>query len=214
MQTSHIQEELVREIVNKYMNTGKISNQLIIPVRVSNHHIHLSQADLETLFGEGYELHPLKELSQKGFYAAKETLMLAGPKDVIKKVRVLGPLRKDTQIEILASDGPKLGIVPPLRISGVLAPAPALTLIGPKGIVVNNMGVMVAWRHIHIDSREAADLHIRESDLMQVKTMGDRAVILSNVKIRAGKFNTELHIDVDEANAAGIKDGDQVEVLL
>lgn len=214
MQTVLSQEELVRGIVSSYMVPTKMSSQIFIPTGVSNRHIHLSRADLETLFGAGYELHPWKDLSQKGYYAAEETLVLAGPKGAISKVRVLGPLRKETQIEILAFDGPVLGIMPPLRDSGVFGPSPALTLIGPKGSVTNNTGVMVAWRHIHINSREAADLHIRDGDLVQVKTAGDRGMILCNVKIRVGEFNTEFHIDVDEANAGGIKNGAQVQILL
>jgi len=213
MQAAFSQEELVREIVSKYLKKREPYDDILITVGVANRHVHLCCADLETLFGVGYKLHPMRELSQKGFYAAEETLVLAGPKGAIKRVRVLGPLRKETQIEVLASDGPVLGISPPLQASGTSTPSPALTLIGPKGSVIKNTGVMVAWRHIHVPPQEAADWGVKDGDLVQVKTAGDRGVTMNNVRIRVGEFNTELHIDLDEANAAGIKNGEYVEVL-
>jgi putative phosphotransacetylase len=214
MQTDLNQELIVREIVRAIIEKKNNSNGIFIPVAVSNRHVHLSQADLEKLFGKGYQLHPWKELSEKGFYAAEETVVLAGPKGALNKVRVLGPVRRETQIELLLSDSHVLGIVPQIRDSGTVAPSQELTIVGPKGTVTNNTGIMAAWRHIHIDTQKARDLGLNDGDEVQVKTSGDRALILSRVRIRCGNIaNTMLHIDVDEANAACLKTGDKVQLL-
>lgn len=188
---------------------------LAIPVGVSNRHVHLCRKDMDKLFGEGRELTKYRDLSQKGFFAAQETVTLAGPKGAISKVRLLGPLRKDTQIELLASDRFILGIEPPVRESGIQAVAPTITIVGPKGTVINNMGGMVAWRHIHMNTEEARLLGLMDGDEVKVQTQGDRKVIFSNVKIRTSEFvHTELHLDSDEANAAGLASGDIVRIMM
>lgn len=215
MQTVLNKDLIIKEIVSAILEKENNSNELLIPVAISNHHIHLSQADLETLFGEGYELHPWKELSEKGFFAAKEKVIVAGPKGALGGIRVLGPIRKQTQVELLLSDSRKLGIVPPIRLSGTGASSQPLTIIGPQGTIVNDTGVMAAWRHLHIGTQMAHDLGINDGDEVQVQTSGDRALILSRVIIRAGNIvNTVLHVDVDEANAAGLKNGDKVKLLI
>ena len=188
---------------------------LDIPVGVSNRHVHLCREDMDILFGPGSELTVYRELSQKGFFAANETVVVAGPKGAISRVRLLGPLRKTTQVELLASDANVLGLVPPLRDSGVLGPSPMLTIVGPKGTVLNNTGIMTAWRHIHMQTQEGERLGLRDGDLVRVRTRGNRSVIFNNVRIRLGDaISTELHIDTDEANAAGLKTGDIVRILL
>ncbi len=188
---------------------------LYIPVGVSNRHVHLCREDMDILFGPGYEMKVYRELSQKGFFAAQETVVVAGPKGAISKVRLLGPLRSATQIELLASDRSILGIDAPLRDSGVLGTSPLLTIIGPKGTVLNHTGAMTAWRHIHMQTLDAQRLGLREGDLVKVESQGNRGVVFTNVRIRLGdEIHTELHLDIDEANAADIKNGQMVKIIL
>ena len=212
-------ETMIREMVEKAMKTQdtpvRREDLLTIPVGVSNRHVHLCRADMDILFGKGYEMQPMKELSQKGFYAARETVVIAGPKGAISGVRLLGPLRSHTQVELLASDTRKLGIKADIRDSGSLAESPLITIIGPKGTVLNNSGTMIAWRHIHMNTAEAKLMDIKDGDYVKVQAVGDRGGIFDRVKIRLGeKMNTELHLDVDEANAANLKNGDLVKIIL
>lgn len=218
-----VTEKLIQEIVknimqgnqNKALSGNSNDDLLLIPVGVSNRHVHLSRKDMDVLFGEGSELTEYRELTQKGYFAAKETVTIVGPKGAISKVRLLGPLRNETQIEVLASDRFALGIEPPVRESGSPTMAPTITIVGPKGTVINNMGGMIAWRHIHMNTSESKLLGINDGDFVKVKTQGEREIIFSNVKIRIGEaFRTELHLDSDEANAANIKNGDLVKIIL
>lgn len=211
-------QEIVSNILQDHQNnqfSRNINDDLLrIPVGVSNRHVHLCRKDMDVLFGEGSELTEDRELTQKGYFAAKETVTVVGPKGAINKVRLLGPLRSDTQIEVLASDRFTLGIEPPVRESGSPTVAPTITIVGPKGTVINNMGGMVAWRHIHMNAYEAKLLGFKDGDYVKVQTQGDREIIFSNVKIRIGEaFRTELHLDSDEANAASIKNGDLLKII-
>ncbi|WP_250645162.1 phosphate propanoyltransferase [Candidatus Formimonas warabiya] len=209
------QAVIVREIVRKVLEKQNQKNPVWIPVGISNRHVHLSEQDVETLFGKGHQLHVGRELSQPGYYAAEETVTLVGPKGVLSKVRVLGPPRPHTQVEILLSDGYTLGIQPPIQESGLVAGTPCLTIVGPQGAVTQCRGVMAAWRHIHMNSRQARVLGIQDGDFVKVQTQGDRSVTLHQVKVRVDeKFVTEVHLDVEEGNAAGLKNGDQVELFL
>jgi putative phosphotransacetylase len=188
---------------------------LRIPVGVSNRHVHLCREDIDILFGPNYEMQVYRELSQKGFFAAKETVVIAGPKGAIPNVRLLGPLRSATQIELLVSDRHILGIDPPVRDSGSIGESPLLTIIGPCGTVLNNTGVIAAWRHIHMQSEEAKFLRLKDMDMVRVIYDGLRGGIFHNVRIRTGdEIRTELHLDTDEANAAGLKTGDLVTIML
>ncbi len=204
-------EEIVTRVVSGYLGQRPAGSEdkssLQIPVGISNRHVHLCRRDIDILFGEGYEMQVQRDLSQKGYFAAKETLVIAGPKGAIARVRILGPLRAHTQVELLASDCPGLGIEVRYGNSGELAPGPQLTLIGPKGTVVNQEGIMIALRHIHMQTEHAKNLGLKDGDQISVKTHGERALVFSNVKIRTGEFNTELHLDMDEANACGVKNG-------
>ena len=176
-----------------------------IPVGISNRHIHLSQADLETLFGPGYELTKIKDLKQPGQFACKETLTLCGPKGALEKVRVLGPLRKQTQIEVLLGDSFKLGIKPPTRMSGDLAGTPGCTIVGPAGTVVLSEGCIVAQRHIHMTAAEAAAYGVANGQIVSMEFDGPRGGVLANVAIRAGEGHAlECHVDTEEANALAI----------
>ncbi|MCB8817787.1 phosphate propanoyltransferase [Desulfosporosinus shakirovi] len=173
-----------------------------IPVGISNRHIHLSQVDLETLFGAGYQLTKTKDLSQPRQYACKETLILAGPKGTIEKVRILGPARKETQVEILLADCFKLGITAPVRSSGDLQGTPGITLIGPKGSILLSKGVLIAQRHIHMTLDDAHNFGVTDGELVTIQIDGLRGGTYSNVLIRANNTSAlEFHIDTEEANA-------------
>lgn len=183
-----------------------------IRVGVSARHCHLSVADLETLFGPGAQLTPDFDLSQPGQFAAKERVVLAGPRGAIARVRVLGPTRKSTQVEISATDAITLGVRPPVRESGDHHETPGLTLIGPKGTVTLGSGLMVAKRHIHMQPEDAQRMGVTNGETVWVAcAKGDRPLIFGGVVIRVSKsYRLEFHIDTDEANAAAIQSGETV----
>lgn len=185
-----------------------------VPVGISNRHIHLSQEHLEVLFGPGYELTVKKDLSQTGQYAAEETLIIEGPKSSMKNVRILGPVRKETQVEISRTDAFGLGLKPPVRDSGFLEDSPGLKLIGPKGEVELDKGVIIAQRHIHMNEADAEAFGVKDKDIVSVRVGGERGLIFDNVLVRVrGDFVLEMHIDTDEANAAMLNNGQMVEVF-
>ncbi len=185
-----------------------------VPVGISNRHIHLSQFDLKILFGEGYELTILKDLSQPGQYAAEEVVTIVGPKGKIEKVRILGPVRKFTQIEVSRTDSFILGVMPPVRDSGFLQDTPGLKVIGPKGEVNLENGTILAARHIHFHTNDAVKFGVKDQDRLRVFVEGERGVIFENVLARVSKsYALEFHLDTDEANAAGLKNGDLLEVV-
>lgn len=195
---------------------------LPIPVGVSNRHFHISQADLEKLFGPGYQLSKLRDISQKGQYAAHETLTVVGPKGKIENLRIVGPARGKTQLEISRSDAIALGLDPPVRYSGDLSGTPGVKLIGANGELVLSEGVIIPQRHIHMSPEDAKAFGVKDRDRvivapMVVPTGGsarqteDRTVIFDNVLIRVHEsFILDFHIDTDEANAAGLRNGDKV----
>jgi putative phosphotransacetylase len=191
-----------------------VAPDLTIPVGVSNRHIHLSPEDVERLFGQGYELTPLKNLSQPGQFAAKEQLTLVGPEGIIHGVRVLGPARGASQVEISKTDGFQLGIHPPVRLSGSIEGTPGITLIGPKGFATLAKGVIIAKSHVHMSPEEAETFQVQDGDSLILQAMGDRPVIFPDVIVRVHpNFVLDFHIDLDEANAAALKTGDTVKVL-
>ena len=186
----------------------------IIPVGISNRHLHLSQDDLDTLFGKGYELTPIKDLSQPGQYASKETLTICGPKGAIEKVRVLGPVRGKTQVEILNGDSYKLGVFAPERQSGDLDGTPGITIIGPKGSVIKTEGLIVAQRHIHMTLQDAIDYGVYDGQIVKIKVESKRGGIFENVLIRANNNSAlECHLDTDEGNAMGIDSSTIVKII-
>lgn len=185
-----------------------------VSVGVSGRHIHLSQADLESLFGAGYELTPIKDLSQPGQFAAKETVTLVGPKGVIERVRVLGPVRAQTQVEVLAGDTYKLGVPACVRMSGKLEGTPGVTLSGPHGTVALREGVIVAARHIHMTCAEAAERGLHDGEIVSIVAPGERGGRLDNVIVRANDSSAlDCHIDTEEANALQLKNGSEVEIV-
>ncbi len=190
------------------IKTGKV------PVGVSNRHIHVTQSDLETLFGKGYSLKDMKSLSQPGQFAAEECVIIAGPKGSIEKVRILGPVRPETQIEISMTDSYKLGVKGVVKNSGDISGTPGCVVIGPKGTVILDKGVIVAARHVHMSTSEASQMGLKDLDLVSLKTSGSRSVTFNNVLVRVSdKFALDFHIDTDEANGAGLRNGDMVEIV-
>ena len=185
---------------------------MIIPIEVSARHVHLCQTDFEALFGAGVKLTFRNKLSQPGTFAAQETVTLKTEKAEISGVRILGPLRSYTQIEISKSDARRLGINPPVRDSHELEleGTPGITLIGPIGRIDLGQGVIVPWRHIHMNPNEAIEAGVGEGNLVKIDINSDaRSVIFENVLIRvAPNYKLAMHIDTDEANAAGIENGE------
>ena len=214
--------DMIADIVSRVMAEQGIrpaasaSNNLV-PVGVSNRHIHLTQADVETLFGKGYQLTPMKDLSQPGQYACKEVLTIIGPSmRCIEKVRVLGPVRKATQVEISRTDAFVLKVKPPVRESGDIAGSAGVTIVGPKGLVTIKEGCIIANRHIHMSLDEAAAFGVKDGDYGDVEVIegAERPTTFHGVQIRAHKdFRLEMHIDTDDANAAGIGNGAKVKLI-
>ncbi|MDN3016934.1 phosphate propanoyltransferase [Paenibacillus sp. BSR1-1] len=200
--------------MKKANSANLIAKSPLIPVGVSNRHIHLSPKDVEALFGSSYQLTTLRELSQPGQFAAKEQVSLLGPKGIIQNVRILGPARGETQVEISISDGFQIGIHPPVRLSGSIEDTPGLTLIGPKGCVVLEKGVIIAKRHVHLSPDDAKDLNVEQGDRLLLETTGDRRIIFSDVIVRVNPgYCKDFHVDLDEGNAAGLKTGDLVKII-
>lgn len=200
-------ESTLREVLNEV-----ISDEVV--VGVSNRHIHLSQEDLEKLFGAGYKLSKMKDMKQPGQFAAKETVIIEGSKGKFEGVRILGPVRKETQVEISISDSFKLGVKPPIRESGKLDGTPGIKITGPRGSVIKERGVIVAGRHIHMPKYIADIRGYKDGEVVNVETFGERKMILYNVLLRVGSnMAKEIHIDMDEANAAGLKNNDYVKII-
>ncbi len=191
-----------------------MESTLKIPVALSNRHCHLRQADIETLFGPGHELSSMKPLSQPGQFAAAETVEVVGPKGSIPGVRVLGPARGDSQVELSVTDGFVLGVALPVRVSGDVESTPGGHLIGPRGAVRLDQGLIVAARHIHLEPAHAAAAELQDQQRVAVRALGKRGLIFEEVAIRiSDKFKTEMHLDTDEGNAAYVRPGDVVEII-
>lgn len=185
-----------------------------IPVGISNRHVHLAQQDVEALFGKGYTLTPLKPLRQPGQFAAEECVTIVGPKGSLKNVRVLGPTRPVTQLEVSRADCFTLGISAPVRESGQLEKAGDALLVGPKGHVDLHSQVICAWRHIHMSPQDARRLNVVNGQKVSVRSAGERQLTFDEVVVRVREdFALEFHIDTEEANAAGLRNGAQVTLV-
>lgn len=175
-----------------------------VKIGLSNKHLHLSAEHIEALFGAGHELTPTKPLVQPGQFACEEKVDIVGPKGTLKGVRVLGPARPETQVELAMTDARGLGIKAPVRESGKLEGTPGCKLIGPCGEVELDHGVMVALRHVHLNDEQAAEAGVKDGDWVSIKLGGERGLVFENVLVRAGaKHFAEVHLDTDEGNAAG-----------
>ena len=182
---------------------GAIRTDRPIPIGISPRHVHLTGADVEALFGPGCVLQPQIELSQPGQFAAVQRVTLIGPRSRIEAVRVLGPVRARTQVEISRTDEYALGIDAPIRVSGDLADTPGLVLEGPAGRVTLTRGAICAMRHIHMTPAEAEDFGLQDRDVVRVRVPGERELIFGDVVVRVrSDYRLDMHIDTDEANAA------------
>lgn len=185
-----------------------------LPIALSNRHVHLSQEDLDILFGEGYELTKMKDLSQPGQFACDEKIDVVGPKATIKGVRILGPVRPETQLEISVTDAFKLGVSPEVRNSGEIDNTPGGKLVGPKGEVEIDKGLIVAARHIHMHTSDGEKFGVKDKDMVKIKIDGPRGLEFGNVLVRVhDTYALEMHVDIEEGNAAGVKNGELVELI-
>ena len=201
-------ENIVRKTANEYANTGEVK------IGVSQRHIHLSREHLDILFGKGYELTKKKTLMGRE-YAAEECVTLVGPSlKAIEKVRVLGPVRKDTQVEISRTDTFVLKVSPPVRPSGEIEGSEKIVIVGPKGTVYLKQGVIIANRHIHLTPEYAEKHGIKDNEYVDVLIDSIKPTKFFDVQVRIrDDFNVEMHIDTDDANSAGIKNGDKVTII-
>lgn len=187
----------------------KRENKWLVRVGVSRAHVHLNKEHVEALFGQGKDLTVLRELGQAGEFAAKETVNVVGPKGVLQQVRIIGPARAKTQVELARTDTFVLGIDAPLRDSGDVENTPGAVLIGPKGVVVLEQGCIVAKSHVHLLSKDAEHLELANGDKISILIKGEKTVCYHDVKVRLVENGiTEFHMDTDEANAAFVDTGD------
>ena len=185
-----------------------------VKIGLSNKHVHLSQEDLETLFGPGYELTPSKPLVQPGQFAAEEKVDIVGPKRTLSGIRVLGPVRKETQVELPLTDARTIGIKAPVRESGKLEGTPGCKLVGPCGEVELDHGVIAALRHVHLNDEQAKEAGVKDGDWVSIKIEGERGLTFDHVLVRAGaKHEREVHLDTDEGNAAGCGPDTECEII-
>lgn len=192
----------------------QIVHRLTVEMEASGRHVHLSRAHVEALFGPGYQLNRVKDLSQPGQFACAERVTLEGPKGILQNVVVLGPERPESQVEISLTDGVALGIVPPVRLSGDIANTPGITLRHGDRCVVLNRGLIAAKRHIHMTPADAARFGVENGQSVRLQAFTARPVVFEDMEVRISpKFSTAVHIDYDEANACGFKKGDRGLIL-
>lgn len=194
--------QIIERIANEIVN--ELKEKLFIPVEASGRHIHLSRADADSLFGEGYQFTKVKDLSQPGQYACKERVTVTGPKGSIHNVIVLGPERKQSQMEVSLTDALALGIKAPVRQSGDTKGSPGITVTNGSRSMTLAEGIIVAKRHIHMTPEDAQKFNVEDGEIVKVKVSGSRPVIFEDTVVRVSKdFRTYMHIDYDEANACG-----------
>lgn len=199
----NVQVDTIVEAVVKQLKA-----KMMVEVEASGRHVHLCREDVEALFGKGYELTRIRELSQPGQFVCKERVSLTGPKGTIHNVVVLGPERNETQAEVSMTDSLILGIKPPVRLSGDIDGTPGITISSGDRMVVKEKGVIVAKRHMHITPEDAERLHVKDKESLKIKVFGKRPVIFADTIARVSKdFQTYVHIDYDEANACGFEKG-------
>ena len=204
-------QEMATILTEKILESVQHYENFRIPIGVSNRHVHVSRADLDRLYGKDYALTHKSELGQPGQFAANETVTLQGPKGTFEHVRILGPVRSQSQVEISKTDSFRLGVKAPIALSGHLQGTPGITLIGPRGTVDLPCGVIIATRHIHMPPAQAAARHLKDGQIVDVETFGERRGILGDVIIRVSDTaGLEMHIDVDEANACSLSNHDYV----
>ncbi|MEN6558194.1 MAG: phosphate propanoyltransferase [Thermoguttaceae bacterium] len=206
-------EQIVREVVLAQMGGPPGKPNLV--VSVSARHVHLADRDVETLFGAGHRLTVAKDLYQDGFFAAEETVMVVGPRRrMLPTVRILGPTRPESQVELAFTDGISLGIEMPIRASGDLQGSPGCVLVGPKGVVELKQGVIRAERHVHMGPADAAYYGVKDKDRMSLRVASNCGTTFENLLVRVGqRIKLEVHLDTDEGNACDIDHASSVELL-
>ncbi len=207
-------EKTIAEAVKKALDELASGDDKQIKIGVSNRHVHLSREDLDTLFGKGFELTKKKTLMGREF-ASEQLVTLVGPSlKTIENVRILGPVRKHTQVEISRTDTFVLKVSPPVRPSGDIKGSEKIVIVGPKGVVYLNEGVIIANRHIHLTPEYAEKHGIKDGDYVDVMVSSIKPTKFFDVQVRVrDDFNVEMHIDTDDANAAGLKNGDLVTII-
>ncbi len=212
-----MEADTIRQIVDEVMATltNEGTNELPgIQVGVSARHVHLSPSHVEILFGTGVELTSYKPLSQPEQFAANEMVTIVGPKGSIHNVRILGPARGKTQVEVTMTDALKLGVMPPVRNSGNLDGSAPVTIVGPKGSIYISEGLIIANRHVHMHPKDAKLYGVKDGDQISLKAFAERSVRFEYVLVRVSeKYRLDFHIDTDEANACLLKTGDKVKFL-
>lgn len=189
-----------------------VLGRIFVELEASGRHVHVTKEQAQILFG--HSLTPSRPLSQPGQYLANERVTVMGPKGEFRKVAVLGPERKEGQVEISLTDGRTLGIQPPVRLSGSVMDSPGATLVGPCGVVKLEQGVIAAQRHIHMTPADATRFGVKDKQVVKLQTYTDRPVIFDDVVIRVSPdFETYVHLDYDEANACGFRSGDLGRIL-
>jgi putative phosphotransacetylase len=193
--------------------------EILVPLGISNRHMHLCREDVDRLFGEGYELKPFKELYQPGYYAAQERVLVVGKRRCIEDVRILGPLRPRSQVELSQTDGILVGLSLGVAESGTDPVSQPILLVGPKGQVLlpggKGGGVYIARRHVHLDPKDAADLGVKEGSLVDGVIEGDRSTTYHGILVRLKEgWLAEIHLDTDEANASGARNGQMVRLMV
>ena len=189
-----------------------VVGRLFIPLEASGRHVHVTKEQAQCLFG--HSLTENRPLSQPGQFLAKERVTVIGPKGQFENVAVLGPERKDAQVEISLTDGRALGVTPPVRLSGDVTGSPGAVLVGPRGKVTISQGVIAAKRHIHMTPQDAKNFHVTDKQVVSLKTFTKRPVVLEDVVVRVSPdFATYVHLDYDEANACGFQKGDLGRIL-
>ncbi|HCL79286.1 MAG TPA: phosphate propanoyltransferase [Synergistaceae bacterium] len=204
----------IESIVLRILEEERSGAPLTVIAGVSNRHCHLSRRDADVLFGQGYALRKDKDLRQPGQFASKETVHIVTHGGVLENVRVLGPLREKTQVEVSMTDARRLGVSLPLVRSGSTVETPGILLVGPEGSISCTSGVGIAWRHMHLSPEEADCMGLQDNDEVDVEVGGDRGLVFRRVWVRVrSDMLSEFHVDVDEANSCGLKTGDRVTVL-
>jgi len=214
-------DEVIRHVVQEVLQrvmpamAGNDGSGIPVLINVSNRHMHMAKEDLETLFGRGATLEKLRDLMQPGEFASQSLVTLVGPAGVIRDVRVLGPVRSYTQVEISMTDCFQLGVKSPLiRDSGAHDGTPGITLVGPCGAVTLQKGVILAQRHIHMHTTDGERFGFKDGDWARVRIEGPRALVLEKVLVRVkSTYAFEMHVDTDEANACALKSGDFGRIL-
>ena len=193
--------------------TGAVLERIFVPLEASGRHVHVTAQQARILFG--HDLTPDRPLSQPGQYLAKERVTVVGPKGEFRNVAVLGPARKEAQVEISLTDGRSLGIHPPVRLSGDVKNSPGCTLAGPEGTVAIEQGVICARRHIHLTPEEGRRFGVTDKQSVRLQTFTERPVVFEDVAVRISPdFAGAVHLDYDEANACGFRKGDWGRILV